>query len=176
MFPLDDVEGIEAVYGGNAGARAKLQELFDRSVDDFAGRDTGADTFGLSPLPFHWQGNEPSLHVSALPYDLGDRVLGRAYVDWVIDTQYGTTFAGLPGNDDGGATSAWLVFALLGIHPIAGGDQWVIGTPRFSHVELSVDGAAAFDVAIDNERVGEDVDCGAVRVAHAELKDGVHCR
>ncbi len=169
LFPVNDIEGIEAVYGGNAGARAKLQELFELTVDDWATRDTGADTFGLSPLPFHWQGNEPSLHVCALPYDLGDRVLGRGYVDWVIDTQYGTSFEGIPGNDDGGATSAWLVEAMLGLHPIAGTDQWVLGTPRFAKVDVN-------GVVVENDSVGDDVDCGAVRVAHADLGDGVVCR
>ncbi|MGY0650076.1 MAG: glycoside hydrolase domain-containing protein, partial [Paraglaciecola chathamensis] len=31
--------------------------------------------------------------------------------------------AGLPGNDDAGTMSAWLVFSLLGIYPVSPGDM-----------------------------------------------------
>lgn len=171
LFPINDVKGIEEVYGGNAAARAKLRELLDLTVDDFATRDTGAESFGLSPLPFHWQGNEPSLHVCALPYDLGDRALGREYVSWVMDTQYGTTFEGIPGNDDGGATSAWWIEAALGLHPIAGTDQWTLGTPLFEKIEIDVDGGV---FTIVNENVGAEVapDVDGVRVGSDVVKAG----
>jgi predicted alpha-1,2-mannosidase len=140
LFPLDDIAGIEAVYGGREGAIAKLNELLDLTQADWETRDPNDSLFGVSPLPFHWQGNEPSLHVSALPFELGDRALGQRFVDWVKDTQYHSGVAGVPGNDDGGATSAWLVLAMLGLHPIAGSDAWVLGTPHFPQVEIDVDG------------------------------------
>jgi predicted alpha-1,2-mannosidase len=140
LFPLDDIAGIEAVYGGRAGALAKLDELLTLTEADWATRDPASSLFGVNPLPYHWQGNEPSLHVSALPYELGDRSLGRRFVDWVKATQYHAGVHGVPGNDDGGATSAWLVLAMLGLHPIAGSDAWVPGTPHFPRVELDVPG------------------------------------
>jgi len=106
LFPLDDVEGIEAVYGGRAGAVKKLDELLTLTEADWATRDPASSLFGVSPLPYHWQGNEPSLHVSALPFELGNRALGQRFVAWVKATQYHADVAGVPGNDDGGATSA----------------------------------------------------------------------
>src|SRR5882757_3569177 len=38
---------------------------------------------------------------------------------------------GLPGNDDSGTTSAWLVWTMLGIYPNAGQDYYYIGSPTF---------------------------------------------
>jgi predicted alpha-1,2-mannosidase len=166
LFPLDDVEGIEAVYGGRAGAVAKLDELLTLTEADWATRDPDSSVFGIHPLPYHWQGNEPSLHVSALPFELGDRALGRRFVDWIKATQYDTDVAGVPGNDDGGATSAWLVLAMLGLHPIAGSDAWVLGTPHFPRVEVDVDGGV---LAIT--RAGSDDD-GAVVTLDDERVDG----
>ena len=37
--------------------------------------------------------------------------------------------AGLPGNDDSGAISSWLVFHMMGLYPNAGQDYYLIHTP-----------------------------------------------
>jgi hypothetical protein len=74
-------------------------------------------------------------------------------------------------------TSAWLVLAMLGLHPIAGSDAWVIGTPHFPRVELDVQGgvlAITRDggdddgavVTLDDERVD------GPRLPHARLMAG----
>ena len=83
----------------------------------------------------------------------------------------------MPGNDDDGATSAWLVLAMLGLHPIAGSDAWVVDTPHFPRVEVDIDGGV---LAINRARTDDD---GAVvtldderiegpGVAHARLVAG----
>ena len=44
---------------------------------------------------------------------------------------------GLPGNDDSGATSAWFVFAALGLYPMAPGEAWYhISSPLFDRATL----------------------------------------
>jgi predicted alpha-1,2-mannosidase len=177
LFPLDDIAGIEVVYGGRAMAVAKLNELLTLTEADWATRDPESSLFGVSPLPYHWQGNEPSLHVSALPFELGDRALGQRFVEWIKQTQYHAGVAGVPGNDDGGATSAWLVLAMLGLHPIAGSDAWVLGTPHFPRVEIDVEGgvltvtrSGAVDdgahVTFDDETIS------SPRIDHARLRSG----
>lgn len=166
LFPMNDVAGMEEIYGGREGVRAKLQALLDATVDDWATRDPASELFGLNPLPFHWQGNEPSVHVSALPYDLGDRALGFAFVQWVMTTQYGAAPEGVPGNDDGGATSAWWVEAALGLHPIAGTDEWTLGTPLFPRVEVDVGG----DTLVIVNDGGDTVSLDGVAVDGPRLK------
>jgi len=163
-FPLDDVTGMEAVYGGRAGVLDKLSELLSLTEADWQTRDPSSELFGVNPLPFHWQGNEPSLHVSALPYDLADRDLGRRFVTFVRTTQYHSRDDGVPGNDDGGATSAWLVSAMLGLHPVPGGDAWVVGAPLFPRVEV--------DTAVGTLVITrDDVDIAAETLATITLDD-----
>ncbi|MCC7075394.1 MAG: GH92 family glycosyl hydrolase [Deltaproteobacteria bacterium] len=176
-FPVDDVAGIEAVYGGRDGARAKLRELLTLTQEHWATVDTASELFGAAPLPFHWQGNEPSLHVCALPFDLGDRALGREYVEWVRATQYHSGVAGVPGNDDGGATSAWLIEAMLGLHPIAGSDAWVLGQPLFPRVEVDVDGGVLAITRDEGATAGDRVTFDGVvvdgpRIGHGALMGG----
>ncbi|MDP2339966.1 MAG: GH92 family glycosyl hydrolase [Deltaproteobacteria bacterium] len=160
LFPLDDMEGVVAVYGGVDGALAKLRDLFERSKADFAARDPDAETFGLGPLPFHWQGNEPSLHVPALAYQLGDDRLAAEFVSWAMSTQYQRAPDGLPGNDDGGALSSWYALAALGLFPVPGSADWVIGAPLFHRAEVDVDGATLTITSTG---------ASSARVQHSEL-------
>ncbi|WP_210516010.1 GH92 family glycosyl hydrolase [Hymenobacter terricola] len=43
---------------------------------------------------------------------------------------------GLPGNDDSGTTSAWLVWAMLGLYPNAGQDFYYLGSPTFTKATI----------------------------------------
>lgn len=45
---------------------------------------------------------------------------------------------GLPGNDDSGTTSSWLLWAMLGIFPNAGQDFYYIGSPTFTQATLQL--------------------------------------
>jgi len=47
-----------------------------------------------------------------------------------------TAHNGLPGNDDSGTTSAWLVWTMLGIYPNAGQDYYYIGSPVFTKATI----------------------------------------
>ncbi|HEX8745443.1 MAG TPA: GH92 family glycosyl hydrolase [Thermoleophilaceae bacterium] len=54
---------------------------------------------------------------------------------------------GLPGNDDLGGLSGWLVWSMLGIGPVTPGAPFhVLGSPVFEKAELRPDGAAAFTI------------------------------
>jgi putative alpha-1,2-mannosidase len=61
-------------------------------------------------------------------------------VRWVEDTIYSDKPDGVPGNDDGGAMGSWYVLATLGLYPVAGSDQWLIGMPRFAQARVTVGG------------------------------------
>lgn len=43
---------------------------------------------------------------------------------------------GLPGNDDSGTTSAWLIWTMLGLYPNAGQDYYYIGSPVFTKATI----------------------------------------
>ncbi|MGY0583879.1 MAG: glycoside hydrolase domain-containing protein, partial [Paraglaciecola chathamensis] len=45
------------------------------------------------------------------------------HVTRLISKYFTNQPAGLPGNDDAGTMSAWLVFSLLGIYPVSPGDM-----------------------------------------------------
>ena len=48
---------------------------------------------------------------------------------------------GLPGNDDGGATSAWYVLSALGLYPaVPGTDILAVGSPLFKRTTIGLPG------------------------------------
>jgi putative alpha-1,2-mannosidase len=95
---------------------------------------------------FAFLGNEPELKTPWLYAWAGVPWKTRALVRRALAQLYGNTPNGMPGNDDGGVLSAWVVFSGLGIFPeIPAVGGFVVGTPLFSNMVLHLSGG---DVAI----------------------------
>jgi putative alpha-1,2-mannosidase len=54
----------------------------------------------------------------------------------ILNTQYGLEGDGLPGNDDYGTMSAWLVFASLGFYPLPSQDFYMLGSPAIHSARI----------------------------------------
>jgi len=134
-----DVEGTVAMLGGQDAFIAKLTDFFQKSKDEFEGLapDSVLRSF---PRPYYWAGNEPDIHAAYLFAQAGRPDLTQRWVRWVEDAFFNPGVDGLPGNDDGGAMSAWWVFSALGFYPLVGTDQLIVGAPRFPKVALAVQG------------------------------------
>jgi predicted alpha-1,2-mannosidase len=125
MVPFD-YAGLFNRLGGNDAAVARL--------DDFFGElNAGPDR------PHAWMGNEPSLS-APWAYDFAGAPQRTQAVVRRIQTQlFDTTPGGLPGNDDGGTTSAWYVLSALGLFPaVPGSGGLAIGSPMFSDVVVQL--------------------------------------
>jgi putative alpha-1,2-mannosidase len=65
----------------------------------------------------------------------------QAVVRRILGESFSTLPAGLPGNDDLGATSSWQVWAMLGLYPaIPGVAGFVIGSPVFPKTTVHLAG------------------------------------
>ncbi|MBK6588042.1 MAG: glycoside hydrolase family 92 protein [Acidobacteria bacterium] len=72
----------------------------------------------------------------------GEEWRTRDRVRYYIDNSFGTSANGLPGNDDCGTLSAWLVFAMMGIYPDCPGNaNYQTALPVFDRVEISLNQA-----------------------------------
>jgi predicted alpha-1,2-mannosidase len=112
-FVPHDVPALVDAMGGTDAFVARLDAFFDEGHFD--------------------PSNQPSFHVPWL-YAAAGRPAGTwTRVPQIARVEYGDGVHGLPGNDDAGSTSAWLVLAMLGIYPIAPGDGvWTLGVPMVS--------------------------------------------
>jgi predicted alpha-1,2-mannosidase len=79
--------------------------------------------------------NEPGMLQTFQFIHAGRPDLTQKYVRKAM-THFNATHAGLPGNDDSGTTSTWLMWAMLGLYPNAGQDYYYLGTPTFAKATI----------------------------------------
>lgn len=82
-------------------------------------------------------GNEPSLHIPYLYVYAGAPWRTQRLIHKLLDTWFRNDLMGLPGDEDGGGMSAYVVFSMLGFYPTTPGMPiYVIGSPRFPKVTI----------------------------------------
>ena len=166
-----DVDGLAEVLGGREATLARLGDFFAASA---------RERRNAAPPQWYWHGNEPDMHAAYLFTALGEPAAGARWSRWVANAFYGDGPEGLPGNDDGGTMSAWLVFTYLGFFPFAGEDDYLLGSPFVTHAELTIGGGTfVIDAPEASERspiVTEATLDGApistFRIPHAQIQPG----
>jgi len=115
-----NVRGLFDRMGGNPAALARLDTFFTKLND-------GVDS------AYAFMGNEPCFEVPWEYSFAGAPARTQAVVRDVQKRLFTTAPDGLPGNDDGGSTSAWYIFSALGLYPeLPGAGGFVVGSPKFS--------------------------------------------
>lgn len=130
MVPYD-LQGVIEAVGGPEAARERLDDYFSEY-----GKWTGS---GYTPHFFI--SNEPSFGNPWIYNWTGHPWRTQEVVKKTLHDLFTDSPGGLPGNDDLGATSAWAVFAYLGIYPeIPGVGGLTLNTPTFPAVTLNLGG------------------------------------
>lgn len=81
-------------------------------------------------------------------YLLDDYVHAQKYSRLIIDHCFGNDYQALPGEDHYGALSSSLVFAMMGIFPVAPGvNAYMIGVPLFSKIRITMEGGNYFEIS-----------------------------
>ena len=68
---------------------------------------------------------------------------------WFVN-RYNTTREGIPGNDDSGSMSSWYIFHALGFYPNAGQDVYLISSPLFQEVIISLENGKELKIVAKN--------------------------
>jgi putative alpha-1,2-mannosidase len=135
-----DLEGVFTRMGGHAEAVSRLDDLF---TELNAGTDRAHFYIGNEPE----HGTPWTYNFTQTPWKT------QALVRRIINEEFTLSPGGLPGNDDLGATSAWLVWAYLGMYPvIPGNDALVIHGPQFGKAVVHL--ANGKNVTIEGEGAG----------------------
>lgn len=62
--------------------------------------------------------------------------------------RFSTKYDGIPGNDDYGATSSWLVWAYMGIYPLySGKSQLSLSIPLFESIKITRDNGNMINIS-----------------------------
>ena len=127
--------------------------------------------------------NEPGFLLPVLYNYAGRPDTSADIVHLILEKDFTDSRAGIPGNDDSGAMSSWLIFSTLGFFPVAGQDVYLISTPSIPDASLSLgNGKKLRTVAINLDPNGlnhyvqsatlNGVDLPTSWFHHAQIKDG----
>jgi predicted alpha-1,2-mannosidase len=94
--------------------------------------------------------NEPGFLTPCLYIYAGRPDKTAQIVNKILNKYFSEKPDGIPGNDDSGAMSSWLAFHNMGFFPNAGQDVYLISTPRFKKVTVSLGDGKKLIVSAEN--------------------------
>jgi predicted alpha-1,2-mannosidase len=146
-----DPAGLIHLMGGRDAFNRKLDRLFveQYGTSKYEFLAQFPDATGLVGL--YAQGNEPSFHIPYL-YDFsGQPWKTQQRVRQLLDVWYGDGPLGIPGDDDGGATSSWYVLSSLGFYPVCPGSPvYEIGSPIFAKAVVQMGNGKEFAIVANH--------------------------
>ena len=149
-----DMPGLISLMGDKKTFENRLDQHFKeglgRSKHEFW--KTFPDATGL--VGQFSMGNEPSFHIPYLynftdaPWKTQQRIRDLLHV-WFKDSEFG-----IPGDEDGGGMSAFVVFSSMGFYPVTPGiPVYTIGSPLFSKVTIDLTNGKKFRVTANKASV-----------------------
>jgi predicted alpha-1,2-mannosidase len=150
-----DVQGLINLTGGNKKFTDKIDSVF--TVPNTVKYGTyGAmihemKEMVLAGMGQYAQGNQPIQHMIYLYSYAGQPWKTQYHIRQVMDKLYNSTEKGFPGDEDQGGMSSWYVLSALGIYSVCPGtDQYVLGSPLFPKVTLTMENGKQFVIEAKN--------------------------
>ena len=152
-----DLTGLFGLMGGRKPAEAKLDQLFreDLGRGKYNFQATFPDATGL--VGQFVMGNEPSFHIPYLYNYLGAPWKTQKRIRSLMDTWFGDNLFSIPGDEDGGGMSAFIVFSMMGFYPVTPGiPVYNIGSPAFNQISVTLKNGKTFTiVALNNSKTAK---------------------
>ena len=126
-----DVPGLVELCGGKEAFIKRLHTFFANKHYNVANEPSF-----MTPYLYHWV-DRPDLSV--------------ARIRQIVNDNYDDTPLGLPGNDDSGAMSSWLVFNMMGLYPVAGQNLYLVGSPLIPEYTIHLENGKKLQVVRDEK-------------------------
>ena len=177
-----DFNGLIGLMGGSKRAEANLDQLFreplGRSKYEFQARFPDS----TSMVGQFSMGNEPSFAIPYIYNRVGSPWKTQKRIRMLLDSFFSDRLQGIPGDEDGGGMSAFVVFSMLGFYPVTPGIPiYDVGSPIFDKATLHLkNGKTLVIVAHNNSRDNKYVQrirlngrpLNQVWFRHADIADG----
>ena len=126
-----DIQGLIELMGGREAFVKKLDEYFAKGL-----HNPGNEPDFINPFLFNYAG---------APWKTQEVVRN------ILADAYGADPAGLKGNDDSGAMSAWYSLAAAGLYPVCPGSNiYVLTSPVFTEVTIAPGNGKEFCIVAEN--------------------------
>ena len=95
--------------------------------------------------------NEPSLHIPYLYNYAGTPWKTQKRVRQVLNTWFRNDLMGVPGDEDGGGLTSFVVFSSIGFYPVTPGfPAYNIGSPLFNDIQVRLGNGKIFHIIANN--------------------------
>lgn len=146
-----DFSGLFKLMGGTAKAEANLDQLFreplGRSKYEFQAKFPDS----TSMVGQFSMGNEPSFAIPYIYNRVGAPWKTQKRIRMLLDAFFPDTLHGIPGDEDGGGMSAFVVFSMLGFYPVTPGiPAYDVGSPIFTKATIHLKNGKDFVIIAHN--------------------------
>jgi predicted alpha-1,2-mannosidase len=95
--------------------------------------------------------NEPSFHIPYLYNYAGQPWMTQKRIRTLLNQWYRNDLMGVPGDEDGGGMSAFVVFSSMGFYPVTpGSPTYNIGSPVFRNIKVKLSNGKVFEIDAPN--------------------------
>ena len=144
-----DIQGLISLMGGEKNFTAKLDSVFSQpnayKVGTYGGPIHEMTEMVMANMGQYAHGNQPIQHMIYLYNYAGEPWKAQKWARTVMSKLYNSSENGYPGDEDQGQTSSWYVLSALGLYSVCPGtDQYVIGSPVFKKVTITLENGKKF--------------------------------
>ncbi len=146
-----NVADLISLMGGKDNFTTNLDQMF-------------REPLGKSKYDFYYQlpdhtgnvgqfsmANEPSLHIPYLYNYAGQPWKTQKRIHTLMDQWFRNDLMGVPGDEDGGGMSAFVVFSQMGFYPVTpGSPTYNIGSPFFGKSTITLPNGKTFTIIANN--------------------------
>ena len=162
------IKNLDAMFSASLG-RSKFE--FFAKLPDHTGN---VGQFSMA--------NEPSLHIPYLYNYAGQPWKTQKRIRTLLDQWFRNDLMGVPGDEDGGGMTSFVVFSYMGFYPVTPGmPLYNIGSPKFDKVKMNLGNGKFFEIqAINNSEENKYIQsatlngkpCNKPWFSHTELISG----
>lgn len=140
-----DIDGLITLLGGKKKAEERLDQLFREPLGIPKQKYLAEAPDATGQVGQYVMGNEPSFHIPYLYNYFGAPWKAQKRIRFLLDVWFKDNIFGIPGDEDGGGMSAFVVFSSMGFYPVTPGlPVYTIGSPLFETITIHLPGNKQF--------------------------------
>lgn len=142
-----DIQGLIGLMGGREEFGKTLDQLFREPLGRSRYAFWAKFPDATGNVGQYSMGNEPSFHIPYLYNYAGEPWKTQKRIRFLLDVWFKDNIFGIPGDEDGGGMSAFVVFSSMGFYPATPGlPIYTIGSPVFEEVKIQLENGKTFTV------------------------------
>jgi len=146
-----NVADLISLMGGNKNFTNNLDAMFSQPLgkskfEFFAQLPDQTGNVGQFSIS-----NEPSFHIPYLYNYAGQPWKTQKHIRAILDQWFRNDLMGVPGDEDGGGMTSFVVFSDMGFYPVTPGmPVYNIGSPQFEDVKIHLANGKTFEIVAKN--------------------------